>query len=250
MARCICDIVCVCDKTCFSPSPIGNNDLATVNASSVGACLLGKTRPIISSTGTADEIYLFNICNEYRTYAYTLSPKSVGIMAGKTRDRQYQTLKRLHNEVLSMFECSYIINIEIYPNSSNDLHCHGVIRFRSHNKKEEFKKMLKTKITLGKKGTYDNLIDCEFVNNFDIWSDYIMKSQEVLLSQTDYIPFKKIDYSFHINKDVPRTINIPVSEKARVRKVKDPEAYKNKLILQAKALEIRLNNLNNLLCQM
>lgn len=240
----ICDIVCTCEQDMnSSPSPIGANDMATVNLSSVGACLLGKTRPVVSSIATDDQLNLFNISNEYRSYAYTLSPMTVGIMANKSRDKQYETLKRLHNEVLSKFECSYIINLEIYPNSDNDLHCHGLIRFRSHNKKEEFKKLIRDKITLCKKGTYYNLIDCEFVNSFDDWRNYIMKSQEAITRNYLYLPFIKIDYSFHIPKEAIRTISIPVSAKVRVKKIKDPEAYKNMLTLKLKVAQAKVDNL-------
>ncbi len=246
MIRCICDIVCTCNQdTIYSPPSIGNSDMATVNASSVGACLLGKTRPLVSATGRDEQLNLFNIINEYRTYSYTLSPRTVGIMAGKSRDKQYQTLKRLHNEVLEQFQCSYIINIEVYPNNDNDLHCHGVIRFRSHNKKEEFKKLLKERITLGKKGTYANLIDCEFNNSFSSWKQYISKSQQQIIECYNYEPFIKIDYSFHIPKDVPITMHIGVSDKTRLKKIKDPEAYKNKLEIQLKMAQLKVDKLKS-----
>lgn len=244
MTCCICDIVCSCNTDAIAPShSIEDRSPATAYGASIGACLLGKTRPVVSSIATADQLNLFNISNEYKTYSYTLSPKGVGIMAAKSRDKQYETLKRLHKEVLDTFECSYIINIEIYPNSDNDIHCHGMIRFRSHNKKEEFKKLLKDKLTLYKKGTYPNLIDCEFVNKFDKWNEYIMKSQEVLIQQTNYYPFIKIDYSFHIISDAVNMICVPVSLKTYKRKIKDPEAYKKKLELQEKAMMMKLEKL-------
>lgn len=245
MARCICDIVCTCNKTMITPSNIGTNDLATVNASSVGACLLGKTRPHVPTTGTDEQFNLFNISNEYRTYAYTLSPKGVGLMAGKSRDKQYDTLKRLHTEVLNAFECSYIITIEIYPGSDNDLHCHGMIRFRSHKKKEDFKKLLKDKLTLYKKGSYPNLIDCEFVNSFDIWKSYINKSQEALLMNSNYYPFIKIDYSFHIPTKYPDIIVVPVANKTFKKQTKDPQANRVKLemkLLKYKTLVLNLED--------
>lgn len=236
---CICDIVCHCPFVAHSSdSPLVSVALATVKDASIGACLLGKTRPVISPVITDDKLSLFNISNEYKTYSYTLSPKGVGIMACKSRDRQYETLKRLHEEVLSNFECSYIITIEIYPNSDNDLHCHGLIRFRSHKKKEEFKKLLKDKITLFKKGTYKNLIDCEFINSYASWSSYIMKSQEALLSNTEYYPFVKIDYSFHQVKEALNIIPIPTSNKTRLKKTKSLEAE----LIKA---QLKVNNLLN-----
>lgn len=247
---CNCDIVCRCDYILPSTldSPPVLDTLAKVKEASVGACLLGKTRPQSAVSITADQLNLFNISNEYRSYAYTLSPMGVGIMAGKSRDQQYKALKRLHGEVLSTLECSYIITIEVYPGNDNHLHCHGLIRFRSHKKKEDFKKLLKDKITLSRKGNFPNLIDCEFVNSFDHWSKYIVKSQESLLNNKDtssYLPFVKIDYSFHIPLDVPRMITIPVSERTFKKKIKDVESYKNQLTLKAKALELRLQKLND-----
>lgn len=232
---CKCDIICYC-QTDSPPLSVATGTLADA---SVGACLLGKTRPPVPSTGTAEQLNLFNISNDYRSYAYTLSPKNVGLMVNKSRDNQYKALKRIHTDVLSKFECSYIINIELYPGSDNDLHCHGLIRFRSHSKKEEFKKLLKDTITMYRKGTYPNLIDCEFVNSFDHWSQYIMKSQESILS-FGYFPFVKIDYSFHIIKDnaiVP--IVVPVADKTRLKKQKNLEAQ----LLKAQ------NKVNKLLSQ-
>jgi len=219
MIRCICDIVCTCNAD--TPPSMVSTD-TSVNGT-MGACLLGKTRPIVSHSATTDQLNLFNISNEYRTYAYTLSPKGVGIMANKSRDRQYETLKRLHTEVLSNFECSYIINIEIYPGDDNSLHCHGMMRFRNHSQKEKFKKLLKEKITLNRKGTYSNLIDCEFISSFDQWSAYIMKAQEALISNTNYYPFIKIDYSFHSGNDMPFTISIPVASKTIVKSKPKPK---------------------------
>lgn len=240
MLTCQCDIVCLCNKDIIiTPSVIGTNTMVTISKVSVGECLLGKTLPVISHVATADQLNLFNISNDYRTYSYTLSPKGVGIMANKSRDQQYNTLKRLHNEVLSGFDCSYIINIEIYPGSDNDLHCHGVMRFRSHNKKELFKKTLKDKITLLRKGTYHNLIDCEFVNKFDKWADYINKSQDEIVSKFSYFPFIHIDYSFHQASNDVNVITVPVASKTKVKskpvskpkKVIDPQNLKQILQL-------------------
>jgi len=239
---CFCDIVCKCEATLDSP-PV-SNALATVKDASVGACLLGKTRPLNTLTATADQLHLFNILNDYRTYSYTLSPKGVGIMASKSRDLQYKALKRLHTEVLNTFECSYIINIELYPSSDNDLHCHGIIRFRSHQKKELFKKTLKEKVTLGKKGTYTNLIDCEFMNSPN-WIEYIMKSQEEIVSKYSYHPFIHIDYSFHQGGNTPQVITKPVSSKTVFKKDKllqdqllKAQSKVDKLLSQIHSLEI------------
>lgn len=241
---CICDIVCSCqDNGNQTDSPPLTDAMATVKDASVGACLLGKTRPHDSHVATADQLNLFNILNDYRTYAYTLSPKEVGIMAGKSRDKQYETLKRLHSEVLSSFRCSYIINIEIYPGSDNNLHCHGMIRFPSHTIKENFKKLLKDKITLYRKGTYSNLIDCEFVNSFETWSNYIMKSQNEIVSKYSYFPFIKIDYSFHQYNLVPQVITVPVSSKTRMKTQKSLE---DKLIKAQSKVDKLLSQLNSL----
>jgi len=213
--------------------------MATVSSSSVGACLLGKTRPLNPLIATDDQINLFNINGLYRTYAYTLSPKDVGLMANKTRDRQYETLKRLHNEVLSLFECSYIINIEIYPGSDNHLHCHGMIRFRNHTQKELFKKTMKEKITLNKKGSYPHLIDCEFMNNFNSWNDYIFKSN-TFMNLINYYSFIKIDYSFHQTlNNIPNAICVPSANKKRL---------KTKADLQSQLVKAQLK-VNNLLSQ-
>lgn len=231
---CRCDIVCQCN----ADSPSVSVHPATVNDASVGACLLGKTRPPESSAVRDDQLNLFNISNEYRSYAYTLSPQGVGIMAHKSRDQQYKTLKRLHSEVLSNYECSYIITTEIYPGNDNALHCHGLIRFRSHNKKEQFKKELKDKLTLFKKGTFSNLIDCEFVNSFENWSQYIIKSQESIIP-LGYFPFIKIDHSFHISNNQITAITVPVSLKTRL---------KTKMRLEAQ-LQKAQSKVNNLLSQ-
>lgn len=237
---CICDIVCLCN---ISDSPPLSIDAATVEPSTGGACLLGKTRPPHPLTATDDKLNLFNIYGEYKSYAYTLSPKDVGILAGKPRNRQYETLKRLHNEVLSNFDCSYIINIEVYPSDDNYLHCHGIIRFRNHSQKELFKKTLKDKITLFKKGTYSNLIDCEFINDFKAWSDYIMKAQEYILS-LGYYPFIKIDYSFHIPlNEAPSAICLPVASKKRLTKKSNLEAQLIKAQLKVNNLLSQISNL-------
>lgn len=249
MCQCVITCLCTLDTLPASVHP------ATVNDASVGACLLGKTRPPESLIEATDKLHLFNISNEYRSYAYTLSPKGVGLMAHKSRDRQYQTLKRLHTEVLSQFECSYIITIEIYPGSDNDLHCHGLIRFRNHTKKEQFKKMLKEKITLNSKGTFKNLIDCEFVNSFDQWSQYIIKSQEGIIP-LGYFPFIKIDYSFHNSNINTSAICIPVINKTfKINKEFDnidDDELKRKLKQKKKlerSLAIAQNRINNLLNQ-
>lgn len=231
---CNCDIICTCSYL--------SDVSVTIEPTSGGAWSLGRPRPLHPSTQAGDQLELFNINNNYKTYAYTLSPKSVGIMRSKSRDRQYQTLKKLHKEVLDNFECSYIINIEIYPGSDNDLHVHGVMRFRSHNKKELFKKQIKEKLTLGGKGSYFNLIDCEFVNSFDMWRHYIMKSQDYITS-LGYYPFIKIDYSFHIPTEHPTIIAVPASKKTKNKSVKDPETEKNKINQKMATLMAQINNL-------
>lgn len=237
----LCDIVCFCqnqDSLSYKDSPV------TIDKPSGGACLLGKTRPVVPLIITDDQLNLFNNSNEYKSYAYTLSPKGVGLMAGKSRDKQYETLKKLHKEVFDEFECSYIVTIEIYPGSDNDLHCHGLIRFRNHSKKEAFKKLLKDKITMYRKGTYSNLIDCEFVNSFDHWSQYIVKSQETIIP-FGYFPFVKIDYSFHNSNNQLTAIAMPVSVKTKVRKTKDPEALKRKLEKQVLDFELKIQALKS-----
>lgn len=188
---CSCIIICQCDNQ----SDSHYNATSSTGPKGGVACLLGKTRPPGPTIGRADA-NIFDIKNQYRTYAYTLSPKTVGIMAGKSRDRQYETLKRLHAEVLNQFKCSYIINIELYTNDDDNLHCHGLIRFKSHSDKTKAIKLLKAKITMNRKGTYKNLIDCEFINNFQSWADYIFKAQYYILT-LNYEPFVHIDYSFH-----------------------------------------------------
>lgn len=216
---CNCDIICYCQ----TDTPPVSVALGTLGDASVGAWLLGKTRPPVPSNGTVEQLNLFNILSDYRSYAYTLSPKGIGLLSGKSRDNQYKVLKRIHNEVLSNFECSYFINIEVYPGDDNHLHCHGLIRFRSHSKKEEFKKLLKDKLTMYRKGTYPNLIDCEFVNSFEHWSGYIMKDQERIVS-FGYLPFVKIDYSFHIlNSQSIVPVSVPVADKTRLKKQKNLE---------------------------
>lgn len=218
---CHCIIICQCDSQPDShptlPNPTGPRDGV--------ACLLGKTRPPVPIIGR-DDTNIFDIKNDYRSYAYTLSPKTVGIMANKSRDRQYQTLKKLHADVLSQFKCSYIINIELYTNDDDNLHCHGLIRFKSHSDKVKAIKLLKDKITMYRKGTYKNLIDCEFVNNFQSWADYIFKAQDYILS-LNYAPFVHIDYSFH------QTVNDKLIQSSTVNASK-PKRLKSKDKIQAK----------------
>jgi len=206
------------------------------------ACLLGKTRPPARATERADAD-IFNIKNDYTSYAYTLSPKTVGIMANKSRDKQYETLKRLHNETLSQFQCSYIINIELYNDDSSNLHAHGLIRFRTHNDKVKFEKLLKEKITMGRKGTYKRLIDCEFVNDFNAWADYIFKDQQRILS-FNYLPFVKIDHSFHQTLDDHVMIVQPVAPalktrlKAKIKTLSKIQKLEFQLEILKKSLEI------------
>jgi len=214
---CKCDIICYCDTLDAAPISLGTITMDNLG----GAGLLGKTRSLGTTIERAD-YSLFEDESLFRTYAYTLSARTIGIMANQSRSKQYETLKRLHKEILDEFKCSYIINVEIYPGSDNDLHCHGVIRFKSHTQKENFKRMIKQKITLGRKGTFKNLIDCEFVNKFDAWIGYISKDQENIIA-LGFEPFIKIDYSLHKTINGP---NGPMSDKiakppARKRAKKD-----------------------------
>jgi len=208
-----CDIICYCDNLDTTPN---TQDAITVDSLG-GAGLLGKTRSLGNTIERAD-YSLFEDQSQHRTYAYTLSARTIGIMANKSRSKQYETLKRLHKETLDDFTCSYIINVEIYPGSDNDLHCHGVIRFVSHAQKEKFKGMIKKKITLGKKGTFANLVDCEFVNKFDAWVDYISKDQSNII-ELGFEPFIKIDYRLHGGLKSPAKIAKPPAKK-RIKKDK------------------------------
>jgi len=159
-------------------------------------------------------------------------------MNNKSKDQQYKTLKRLHDETLSQFKCSYIINIEEYPTDTNYLHCHGLIRFLNHNQKEKFKKLIKDKITMMKKGTYANLIDCEFVNNFQAWADYIYKDQPHIVS-LGYDAFIKIDYYFHITDETaPQKVNVAPATKTRAR-----PSDRSKCEIKIMKLEIELKRL-------
>lgn len=262
--KCTCVIICQCSNDILSPSdsPISGHSMITI-VEPTGAGLLGKTRPPNTPilTASTDDYSLFDIKNDYRSYAFTLSPQGVGIMSNKTRDRQYTTLKRCLTEVLSEFKTSYIINFEVYTNNDDALHCHGFIRFKSHNQKEKFKKMLKDKITLCNKKPFPNLIDCEFVNNFESWRDYISKAQDYIIS-LQYYSLIKIDYSFHQNGDnpIPQTIAIPKKtykkslEKPKVIKTIDPhnqilieQINLNKLEMRIQKQKLKIENLNKIL---
>jgi len=239
---CLCDIICHCldnnDLQLDLPPNTTHSDTSHDGAGVAG--LLGKTRPPASTYEEADK-QLFNIKNDYTTYAYTLSPKQVGIMNNKNRELQYKTLKRLHTEVLSQFICSYMIFIEIYPSNDNDLHCHGMIRFRTHADKVKFKKLITEKITLGRKGTYKNLIDCEFVNSFDSWADYITKAQVYIIS-LGYLPIISINHMFHQSLKAPpqSILSLPVASKKRLK-------AKSKVLNEIEKLEFKLKTLKNTL---
>jgi len=229
---CQCIIICNCVILDIPPETL--NPTGPIRGVE---CLLGKTLPPLSVAQRADP-QIFDIKNHFKTYAYTLSPKNVGIMQQKTKDNQYKTLKRLHNEILSQFKCSYIINIEEYPSDTSNLHCHGMIRFINHNQKEKFKKMMKERITMMKKGNYPNLIDCEFINDFKAWTDYIDKDQPHIINQ-GYHPFVKIDHSFHIEHlEAIQKINVnPVS-----KTIKSPTA-REKAELRLQKLELQILSL-------
>jgi len=208
---CNCIITCICAS--LDTQPKTENPTGIIQGV---ACLLGKTRPPFVGI-IREDANIFDIKNHFKSYAYTLSPKLVGIMNNKNKEQQYKTLKRLHDECLSQFKCSYIINIEEYPSDTNYLHCHGLIRFVNHAQKEKFKKLIKDKITMGKKGTYNKLVDCEFVNNFQIWADYIYKDQAHIVS-LGYSAFIHIDYSFHISDETaPPKVNVAPAFKTRCK---------------------------------
>ena len=199
--------MCNCLLTCLCP----NIDTTDTSIGAIGAWSLGRTRPDNSAPITAAQYQIFRADENLRSYAFTLSPKGVGIMAHKNREMQYTTLKRCLTDVLKEYKTSYIINYEIYPSSDNDLHLHGIIRFKNHTQKEKFKKDLKNKITQGKKGTFPHLIDCEFVNDFDKWIEYITKSQEQII-KLNYFPLIHIDYSLHSERYTTSPLCVAPSE--------------------------------------